>query len=102
MVTFYLKKVSMKTIFTSNLTYQPFEWALRFEIAYKMPVISLYWLSEQKQISTLTRQTLVLFSQNLVLNWVSLLLVSKTHRKWLKNWKNQTMLEKRIYTYFSV
>ena len=58
----------MKTIFTSNLTYQPFQRALRFEITYKMPVILLYWLSEQKQISTLTRQTLVLSSQNLVLN----------------------------------
>ena len=29
---------------------------------------------------------------------MSLLLASKTHRKWLKNFKGQTMLEKRKYT----
>ena len=47
-------------------------------------------------------KNLSLFTQNFVWNGVSLLLASKTQRKWLKNCKNQIMLEKRKYTYFAV
>ena len=46
-------------------------------------------------------KNLVLFTQNLEQNRVSLLPASKMHRKWLKNCKNQTMVEKRKYTYFA-
>ena len=33
---------------------------------------------------------------------MSLFLAFKTNRKWLKNCKNQRMLEKHRYTYFAV
>ena len=33
---------------------------------------------------------------------MSLVLTSKKNRKWLKNWKDQRMPEKRRYTYFAI
>ena len=60
-----------------------------------MMVIWLYWFAVQKQTSTFRCQKTAVFMQNLVWNAVSLLLASKTDRKWGKNCKNQTMFEKR-------
>ena len=45
---------------------------------------------------------LALYIQNLVEKRMRFFLAFKTYRKWLKNCKNQTMLEKHKYMYFAV
>ena len=67
-----------------------------------MSVILLYWFAPQQQTSTSRDQKKFCFTQNLMLNAASLLLASKTNRKWRKKWKKQTMFEKREYTYFTI
>ena len=47
-------------------------------------------------------KNLTLFTQNLVQNTMTFFVSSKTDAKRLKNYKHQTMLEKRKYTYFTV
>ena len=48
----------------------------------------------------LSAKNVAIIIQNLMWNWVSLLLTLKNLRKTYKNCKNQTMLAKRRYTYF--
>ena len=45
---------------------------------------------------------LIVVTEYLVSKRMSLLLASKIHRKYLKNCRNQTMLEKRKNMYFTV
>ena len=67
-----------------------------------MLVISLVWFAAQQQNSTLSRQKSSSVYSKFGFELSGLLLASKTHRKSLKNSKNQAMLKKRRYTYFAV
>ena len=51
MVTFNWIIISIKYVFTSNLTFAP-----QFEISKKMSGISLYWIAAQQKASTCRRQ----------------------------------------------
>ena len=42
------------------------------------------------------------FTQNLVQNLISLVLVSKSNARWIKSSSSQLVLEKRVYMYFAV
>ena len=67
-----------------------------------MAVNSLYWFAAQHKLVHVDTKNLVLLSQDLLQNGMSLLRASETKRKWYKNWKNQRILERRRYTYFAV
>ena len=56
MVIVNLKKISIKNVFTNNLTFINPQSALFGLKSQKMPVISLYWFAAQQQTSTLRRQ----------------------------------------------
>ena len=67
-----------------------------------MPVTSVSWFTAHQECCTLTRQKSDSISQNGTQKRESLLLASKTNRKWLRNCKHKAILEKRLYTYFAV
>ena len=57
MVIFNLKKISIKSVFTSNLIFiNPWNALFRLKPLKKLPLISLSWFGAQQQASTLSGQ----------------------------------------------
>ena len=68
-----------------------------------MPAISLYWFAAQQKTSRYRLQKSHFIYSKFSVEWSELTpSFQNRNRKWLKNIKNQTMLEKRKYTYFAV